>query len=165
MTYTQRINRIVSNIKAEAIRHERDDTDTEIGDSLDELEIIANELDETPRDKDGGAMRLLASFPYPFADERERQRVALYDKPCPSGDGTGELIIWSEAREDDHDGYREPSRFWGHYFAYANATEREIAFSEAIIAFNEKLATVTLTFARSTLAALAQRLQESEGGV
>lgn len=109
----------------------------------DRLYDIALELDKTPRDQSpnchGAAMELVAAFPYPHPDDRDRLRVALYHKPSSPDSMAGEYIIWSEAREDDHDGFREPSRFWGHYFGYIGQEEKDKVLPEALIELSKKL--------------------------
>ena len=107
---------------------------------------IALELDITPRAKDEGPLTLIASFPYTHPDDRDTRRLVVYDKPCPSGDGSGEYIIWSEVREVFHDGYREASRFNGDYTGYVGADERNAAYYQTLDKFSYKCARIVGPF-------------------
>jgi hypothetical protein len=160
VTYFQRIE-ILAKAVAEAVAYGREASDIgqrigdgagkELSEVSDRLFDIALELDETPRDQrpnmHGAPLVLLADFPYPHPDDRDLRRLALYH--APSGDDTGEFIIWSEVREADHDGFREASRCWGIYHAYTTADERDTAYYEALDKFSYKCARIVGPFVRS----------------
>lgn len=146
MTYAMRIRGIIRMLSHAG---KLSDPNRVIRDAETHLENIAAELDATPRDKDGAAMRLLASFPYMHSDDRDRMRVALYDKRCGSGDGVGELILCTEGRENHHDGYREAVRMWGEYEAYFDELTYERAFIKSMAALSRKCKDITGPYARA----------------
>ena len=118
--------------------------------ALHDICVIASEIDEPPRDTDpnchGAPMVLLASFPYPHAEYYGLKRLAVYDKVCQSGDGSGEFAMCTEAREEHHDGFREPNRFWGTYAGYQNAEERTTVLCEMLDRYSYKCARIVGPF-------------------
>lgn len=114
---------------------------------LRDLFDMALELDTTPRDyNDMGGLVLITSFPYCHPEDRETRRIALYEKPCATGDGTGEFIIWSEVREKDHDGFREATRHNGLYTGYFDAATRDEVYYNMLDKFSYKCARIVGPF-------------------
>ena len=153
MTYTERLGRIGDAIDrlltdglSENFPSIEEGLAQEITFETNRIHDMALELDMNPRAPDGGGLILLASFPYTHPDDRDTRRLAIYDKPCPSGDGSGEYIIWSEVREVDHDGYREASRFNGDYTGYVGADERDAAYYQTLDKFSYKCARIVGPF-------------------
>jgi len=68
-------------------------------------------------------LKLIAKAPYAHRDDRDVCYI-VYDKTeC----GNDEYIVWSETSTGD--------RYWGHYFPYANADEKEAMFRRAMKCF------------------------------
>ena len=155
MNYAERIDIVIQRLRIVAAKLDREkmltddedliECDAAVDNATADLVEIMHELDTTPRDNSpnchGAPMVLIASFPYPHPEDRDRMRLAMYNKPCPSGDGSGEYIIWSECREDDHDGFREPSRNWGIYQGYV-PDDHDEAFTGMLDKFSYKCARI-----------------------
>lgn len=105
------------------------------------------EYESTDPNTEGQRYELVADFPYPHPDDRDVRRLALYH--APTGDDTGEYIIWSESREPERgNGWREPNRCWGHYHAYTCADEKDTAYYTALKMFQFKCGRIVSPFVR-----------------
>lgn len=148
MTYLQRLERIANRIDAAV--SDLPVIKAVINRDIQELFDMALELDTTPRSTEpndkGAKLVLIAAFPYCHPEDRETRRLALYDKPCPSGDGSGEFIIWSEVREVDHDGYREAARHNGLYTGYVDDHEWHLTYYQMLDKFSYKCARIVGPF-------------------
>jgi hypothetical protein len=106
-------------------------------------------LTETEGNFEGASLYRITSFPYPHADDRERMQLSLFERPAAGEGLVGEYIIWTEIREDDHDGYREAARHNGYYFGYVGLEEREAAFFKAMKLFTYKTGRMISPFCRN----------------
>lgn len=153
MTYAERIKRIAHTLDeliidglSQKSPEIEEDMALVLTNEITKVHDIAIELDETPRAPDEGPLELITAFPFAHPDDRENRRLALYDKPCTSGDGSGEFIIWAEVREPEHDGYREAARFNGVYTGYVGAVERDAAYYNMLDKFSYKCARIVGPF-------------------
>lgn len=158
MTYSMRLDRIIQNLLTV-----EDSSEAQcLSGATADLTEIMHELDAEPKASEpnvkGTPMTLLAAVPYPHPDDRDKIRVALYQVP---GDPetfkqrgrkrtvpTGEFYLCTESREEDHDGYREPNRFWGHYFGYGRYTDTDSAYIDAMKALGTKVTNLVSPFRR-----------------
>lgn len=67
-------------------------------------------------------MQLIAKIPYAHPDDRDCSYV-LYDKPDNREGAIEEYVVWTESSTGD--------RYWGHYFPYNTAEEKEAMFRRA----------------------------------